>query len=350
MKHNIVIYAPNINVGGGLVLLRALISNEQCHDCIFVLDERARDSLDCSNITKVLWVEKKISSRLKSEIYLRNLSNDFTIACLHNIPPVFRTKAKVIVFVQNRLLLESTNWVLKSYRIVIRTLIEKLVFRIHARHVSSFVVQTKSMAERLLTRKNSNNINVKICPFVDSNTYNLFLDLEDASSEDNISSGSVNVFIYPADDQAHKNHYALLNAWCWLAENNFFPRLELTLESNSHLLKYISDIRMKHPSINIVNLGVVEHSFLLEKYKMSTALIFPSTLESFGLPLIEANVTGLPIIASDLDYVYDVCSPVQTFIPSNHKSIARAVLRFLNIKYESGRLVSVNDFIQLIKG
>lgn len=52
--------------------------------------------------------------------------------------------------------------------------------------------------------------------------------------------------------------------------------------------------------------GVMPHEKLLEYYKSSKGLLFPSSIESLGLPLLEAARFGLPIIASDLDYVKEV--------------------------------------------
>ena len=40
--------------------------------------------------------------------------------------------------------------------------------------------------------------------------------------------------------------------------------------------------------------------------------------ESFGLPLLEASSIDLPIIASESDYVRDVCEPAQTFDPNSY--------------------------------
>jgi hypothetical protein len=40
-------------------------------------------------------------------------------------------------------------------------------------------------------------------------------------------------------------------------------------------------------------------------------------------------MAGLPILAPELDYVRDVCVPIQTFDPHSPVSIARAVKRFL---------------------
>ena len=50
-------------------------------------------------------------------------------------------------------------------------------------------------------------------------------------------------------------------------------------------------------------------------------MIYPSINESLGLPLLEAKLKKLPIIASDMDFVYDVCSPISTFNPYSAKDI-----------------------------
>ena len=62
-------------------------------------------------------------------------------------------------------------------------------------------------------------------------------------------------------------------------------------------------------------------------YSQGPVIVFPSYFESFGLPLVEANALDLDIIASELDYVRDVCIPQETFDPHSARSIARAVLR-----------------------
>ena len=64
-------------------------------------------------------------------------------------------------------------------------------------------------------------------------------------------------------------------------------------------------------------------------YGKASALIYPSTLESYGLPLLEARAAGLPILTGELDYVRDIVDPEQTFDPRSALSIARAVKRFM---------------------
>ena len=65
---------------------------------------------------------------------------------------------------------------------------------------------------------------------------------------------------------------------------------------------------------------------------LNCALMFPSLIESLGLPLIEANALSKPIIASNFQYVKDVCFPIKTFNPYSAESIAKAIIDFLSLK------------------
>jgi len=83
-------------------------------------------------------------------------------------------------------------------------------------------------------------------------------------------------------------------------------------------------------------------------YSQSGALIYPSTLESFGLPLVEARQTCLPVLASELHYVRDVLDPDQSFDPNSKVFIARAVKRFIGIAEEGAPLLDAHGFLEKI--
>ncbi len=83
-------------------------------------------------------------------------------------------------------------------------------------------------------------------------------------------------------------------------------------------------------------------------YLDSNVLIYASTLESFGLPLLEAAFQGLPVIASDLSYVHDVIKPTAVFHPESPESISNAVMNADTSKPAEIviELVSVDTFIE----
>jgi glycosyltransferase involved in cell wall biosynthesis len=69
--------------------------------------------------------------------------------------------------------------------------------------------------------------------------------------------------------------------------------------------------------------------------------------ETFGLPLLEATMLGIPVIAGEVDFVRDVCVPQQTFDPDSPRSIARAVRRFLGNGAEAPAMyLSAEEFVE----
>lgn len=98
-------------------------------------------------------------------------------------------------------------------------------------------------------------------------------------------------------------------------------------------------------SLNITNLDNLSHQDVLAFYKKVDALIYPSTFESFGLPLIEARQAGLPILAPELDYVRDLVDPEQTFDPASPISISRAVKQFIGVNQDPLSLMDATAFM-----
>jgi glycosyltransferase involved in cell wall biosynthesis len=138
-------------------------------------------------------------------------------------------------------------------------------------------------------------------------------------------------FIYVASGEPHKNHWNLLEGWLDLAKDGLKPKLTFVLDKSIYpkLHQSIEAFSQKN-QLKVEIISHVPNRFMQNMYQEADALIYPSTFESFGLPLIEANAIGVPIIASELDFVRDVCQPAQTFNPHQPLSIARAVKRFLS--------------------
>ena len=109
-------------------------------------------------------------------------------------------------------------------------------------------------------------------------------------------------FFYPAFPRLFKNHELILNAVHILeSEGNFDFEVWLTLDAQTSPYAKSLVTRFKHLR-TVKWLGVLAHSAVLERYSHSDCLLFPSKLETWGLPITEFKVTGRPIIAVDLPY------------------------------------------------
>lgn len=328
VNQGFVLYAPNVHTGGGFVLLNALLSAWKFDIPLTAfLDKRARGRLPLPEGALVSWVEARLASRLRAEIELRAVSESAdAILCFHGLPPLLTSAArKVIVFEQNRLHFEPGPLLQFPWKTQLRLTLERAISRLFRHRVSEYVVQTPSM-ERALVQwftgaRGGRAPAVRLLPFA----------APKCEIGNSVDRGPEWDFVYVADGEAHKNHRALLAAWRLLAQEGLRPSLALTLGSRDKVLTREVAAFSERLVLRIHNLGEVPREEILALYGKARAMIFPSTCESFGLPLIEATHAGLPILASELDFVRDVCVPTQTFDPHSPMSIARAVKRFLGI-------------------
>jgi glycosyltransferase involved in cell wall biosynthesis len=342
-----ILYAPNINKGGGLILLKSLIKDWPKDIHLFAyLDSRINGVIKIPDNASIKWINPSIYGRLKAEYLLsKSASSEDTILFKNSLPPIFKCKGRVIVFMQNRNFIENIR--LRDFKLfdAIRVFLERSQSYLLRHRVDLYVVQTKSFKRKIhdwypslfLSKQPS----VKVLPFIDHSLHNLEVDLTTNSKEKNWD------FIYVADGLAQKNHSVLFDAWEELAKQNIFPSLLLTLgSSEKDLIERINKLRDK--GVNIKNLGEVPHKEIINKYSECKALIYPSLRESFGMPLLEATALGIPILASELDYVYDVCKPVTSFNPESFLSVSRAVKRFLKIDNSINEINTAAEFIDSI--
>lgn len=114
-------------------------------------------------------------------------------------------------------------------------------------------------------------------------------------------------FIYPATSPTYKEHITLVRALQVLKDGDLRSRIRihLTIKENERedLRSLIDTFRLQH---NTVFHGPMPHELLLSMYKAADGLLFPSVIETIGLPLLEAAAFGLPVMANDLEYVKDV--------------------------------------------
>lgn len=76
----------------------------------------------------------------------------------------------------------------------------------------------------------------------------------------------------------------------------------------------------------ILHLDYVARDELPGIYRAADALLFPSWLEGFGLPMLEAMACGAPVVTSGQSAMPEIAGPAAVYVdPSNPHSIASAV-------------------------
>ncbi|MBR6328445.1 MAG: glycosyltransferase [Lachnospiraceae bacterium] len=109
-------------------------------------------------------------------------------------------------------------------------------------------------------------------------------------------------FFFPSGEILYKNHECVLKAAAILNEKGYTDfEVHFTLKS----LKDVTDRDYPDPCGNIHWTGRVSREEVIDEYKRGT-LLFPSYIETYGVPLAEARGVGTLILASDCPFSREV--------------------------------------------
>ena len=318
--YDLVINAPNVRSGGGLILLESMISRffNIKYQCLFIINQSLESKFESSENIHFHFVRQSMLDRIRNEFFLKEIASKTGLFLMFgNLPPLFNLSTNVVLYLQNAYIVNQESLSGFGWRQKLRIMIERYWFEVGKKNISRFMVQTQTMKSLLADKVQAT---VELNPFHEISV----------KCDDGVVIRRPE-FLYPSSGEPHKNHRNLVKAWIILAKSNLFPELYLTLDEDRfpELIQWVKK-QVRSYGLKIVNLGHMQcHEEMLCYIKNTECLIFPSWLESFGLPLIEAQHFKVPLLTPELDYVRDVVQPDETFDPKSPLSISRAVLRFL---------------------
>lgn len=109
-------------------------------------------------------------------------------------------------------------------------------------------------------------------------------------------------FFFPASPYVYKNHAAILQAMLLLRQEGLTDyRVRFTLAPGQ--LPLTPEQEVLRPQLQLE--GAMPPAEVMKEYTRSV-LLFPSYIETFGLPLLEARMSGSPILASDCPFSHEI--------------------------------------------
>ncbi len=333
----ILIDALFINKGGGAVLLQYLIETILAHprkdDFFFLLDPRFdKPAISDKNFTVI---SNKLSDRIR---FYKHHKSDFTkVFCFANTPPPVKLNVPVYTYFHNQKLLEAPGkrFAPGYFKIYLKYLFVKR----YNRNTDYYIVQTPHMVKELTALGLKDRGHCLQIPFYDNRKYT-------TAAKKPFDDRPKDVFVFISNPSPQKNYPTLLDAWEYLFEKGHTPKLFVTIDDTAPaLLERVAVMKAKGIQVENVG-GYIDPAGLYLNYRY---LVFPSVVESFGLPLIEATDSGMKVLASDLPYVHDVIRPSFTFNPLDKTSIAEAVIKALGADLPFPALVTTNDIDKLLQ-
>ncbi len=324
-KKTLRLHLTNITGAGSTQLLLSLLPALERHSNVKICEihlpdkghlshySKLTNGALCDNYKRIL--PNALSRLIECLFFARYLSSDTPILVLGDIP--LSCRAPQTVFVQNPHLLIplSINWSFDGLKFAIL----RLIFRLNARYANSFIVQTSLMNEALAASYPdiANKIHVIAQPVP---SWLLNVTKKNNKTYPRIGSEGLRL-IYPAASYPHKNHRLLAGIKSELGLAWPVKYLKITLNKENHPAPDVSWIQC---------VGVLSEPEMIQAYHDVDALLFLSTDESYGFPLIEAMFMGIPVVCPDLPYAHELCSDGAIYFDPNSISSLHEAIEILN--------------------
>ena len=192
--------------------------------------------------------------------------------------------------------------------------VNRFLFELNHKYAKKIIVQTGAMAEEMIASYPSIKNKIIISPQPFPNWLSL-VEIKQKKITNKI------ILFYPSAFYPHKKHQFLNIVNNFLESKNKYNldfEIWLTLSDEEFLI--FRDIKF------LKNLGRLNTQEMNKKYSEVDALLFLSSMESYGLPLIEALTLNLPILVADFKYSRWLCEDlVYYFKPYNEESFLNSL-------------------------
>lgn len=349
MRQKIVISGINLYQGGPLSiytdLLDELIKKEiylQYEITIFVhkYDIFSKYS-SCFEIVELPKSRESWFKRIYYEyIYFHNYSKQRDIylwIALHDITPRVHSQYLVTYCHNPTPFFKST---IKDFNldktVFLFSKFYKYLYSINIRKNTFVIVQQEWMRKEFERIYNINNV-VQFPPRVN---------IDYQWDKGNKKSNKNKIFFYPSLPRVFKNFEIVCEAIKYLQENyNTHCEFIITIDGSEN--KYSRHIYKKYKDVEGVKfIGLQTRQEVYKMYDDCDALIFPSRLETWGLPITEFKQTGKTIFLSDLPYAHETLGSYENavfFNCENYIELAKHLKNYIDDKMISKSVLYSNE-------
>lgn len=317
--------------GGALTVLKELFdfaNNKNDVDWVFVMNPKVRNIFNCINNKniKIIFADGAETSRLK------RLQFDYTLLrkiIKHENPDILFSLANVTlpysgipqyVYMHNPVPFTENKYSFSESKElwIYQNIISKFICS-SMKKCDKIVIQTKWVKESVIKKCGVTDSKFIFCP-PNVNREKML--------QYNDSPQSRKIFFFPSGFSTYKNHVTVIRAAKELI-NKGINDFEIVFTLNPDI-KEIGGESLENLPVRLT--GYMNYDDVLKMYSQSV-LIFPSKLETFGLPLVEARFSGDIIIAGKTEFSCELLDRYENavfFDVDNYKELAEKMSNVIN--------------------
>lgn len=142
--------------------------------------------------------------------------------------------------------------------------------------------------------------------------------------------------LYIGDRRHYKNFSLLLNAY---QQWQYRRDIRLVVVGRPWTRRELHRIATLGLADLVTLLSQPEDDYLATLYRHAEFFVYPSLIEGFGIPLLEAGATGCPVVASDIPSSKEIAGEFAFFFdPKDESSLHAAMDRALYLGHDRSRL------------
>lgn len=330
----ILVYDIAAESGGAKTVLDAYYDkykNDSTCECYFVLSKPDYPENERVHVIKLPWTKKSWFHRLYCDyIYMPRLIKKVGIEEVLSLQNIGIPGCKVFqtVYVHNAIPFTEHRFSLRKdpFLWVYQNVIGRMTYH-SLKHADKIIVQTEWMKEKIVNRCKvaAEKISVeRVMP----------------KQHETVQRSKTQhpIFFYPATPYRFKNIDIIVEACKRLkAEGIEHYEVVLTIEGAENKIAAGFMDEAKRYGLPIKFVGRLKEESMKDYYSKSI-LLFPSYLETVGLPLIEAQAFHAPILAADCLYAHEAVGTYQsvTFFPySSDEKLAEEMKAYIENQGDS---------------
>lgn len=318
--------------GGALTILKhyyRLATEDKSNEWVFVVSDPMLIEHKNVKVHRYPWTKKSWFHRLYFDFFIAHrLIRKFHInevISLQNVVLPF-IKVKQTLYLHQALpFAEKKFKITEDYKFwIYQNIISCLIFT-SIRNADKVIVQTKWMKKACLEEVNIDPTKIEVVAPIVSFAVDKYYEKEEG----------FRVFFYPSVSSNYKNHILILQAVKELVKNGYYNfKVIFTIHGKENqLAKELMQFVINN-NLPVELIGQICQEKVYDYYCKSV-LIFPSYIETFGLPLLEAKMHNTPIIASNCAFSHEILDDydkVDFFDPFNKEELYSIMKRWLTLK------------------